>query len=79
MVQVQDFIQKDFDVLIDFNYRYNLPVRAILSLSNAKFIIGREPENSTLYDLFIDKSLKDNQSYLKEIYTYTKMLTGYDK
>lgn len=79
MVQVQDFIQKDFDVLIDFNYRYNLPVRAILSLSNAKFIIGREPENSTLYDLFIDKSLKDNQSYLKEIYTYTKMLTGHDK
>jgi hypothetical protein len=79
MVQVQDFIQKDFDVLIDFNYRYNPPVRAILSLSNAKFIIGREPENSTLYDLFMDKSLKDNQSYLKEIYTYTKMLTGYDK
>lgn len=79
MVQVQDFIQKDFDVLIDFNYRYNAPVRAILAQSNAKFIIGRENTNSAYYDLFINKSPKDNQSYLKEIYTYTQMLTGNDK
>lgn len=79
MVQVLDFIQKDFDVLIDFNYRYNSPVRAILAQSNAKFIIGRESTNSAFYDLFINKSPKDNQSYLNEIYTYTQMLTGNDK
>lgn len=79
MVQVQDFIQKDFDILIDFNYRYNSPIRAILAQSNAKFIVGREKTNSTFYDLFIDKSPKDNQTYLKEIYTYTQMLTGNDK
>ena len=79
MVQVQDFINKDFDVLIDFNYRFHGPVKAILAQSNAKFIIGRERTNSTLYDLFIDKSPKDNQTYLKEIFTYTQMLTGNEK
>ncbi len=79
MVQVQDFIQKDFDILIDFNYRYNAPIKAILAQSNAKFIIGREKKNSALYDLFIDKSPNDNLLYLKEIYTYTQMLSGDDK
>ncbi len=79
MVQVQDFIKKDFDILIDFNLRQNAPVKAILALSNAKFIVGREKNSSDLYDLFIDKSPKDNQTYLKEIDTYTKMLSGNDK
>ncbi len=79
MVQVQDFINKDFDILIDFNSRYNAPVKAILAQSSAKFIVGRESSNSSLYDLYISKSPKDNQTYLKEIYTYTQMLTGNDK
>ena len=79
MVQVQDFIKKDFDILIDLNTRCYVPVHAILAQSNAKFIIGREPKNSALYDLFIEKSPKDNAAYLKEIYTYTQMLTGNDK
>ncbi len=79
MVQVQDFIQKDFDILIDFNFRHNAPVKAILAQSNAKFIIGREKSNSAYYDLFIENSPKDNQTYLKEIFTYTQMLTGHDE
>ncbi len=59
---VIDFIQKDFDLLINFNDE-NIPeLNAIIDLSNAKFKIGVMEGHSDLYDLVInpgqDKSWK---------------------
>lgn len=79
MVQVLDFIDMEFDMLIDFNYIFHPAIMAILAQSRAKFIVGRETGNKDLYDLFMDTQQKDDLRYLKEIYTYTQMLTGNDK
>ncbi len=79
MVQVQDFMDTEFDMLIDFNYEFHPATMAILAQSRAKFIIGREAGNKEFYDLHMDTQQKEDLRYLKEIYTYTQMLTGNDK
>lgn len=79
LVQIQDFLDVDFDMLIDFNYRTNLPIHALLAQSKAKFIVGRNEESSQYYDLFINTSSESNQTFIEDIITYTKKLTGNDK
>ena len=79
MVQIQDFLKEDYDLLIDFNYRPQLPIRAILSLSHAKFIVGREPESQCFYDLFIDSVKTNYLKYLEAVSIYTEKLTGNDR
>lgn len=79
MEQIQDFTKIQFDMLIDFNYRYNAVIECLLSLSHAKFVVGQMEENRNLYDLFIDQSDKDYQKFLQAIDTYTNKLTGNEK
>ena len=79
MVQIQDFLKVDYDMVIDFNYRYNAPVRAILSLTHAQFIVGRMPDCGNLYDLYLDGLDCDNLKYLEAVHKYTQKLSGNDR
>lgn len=79
MEQVQDSLKVEFDMLIDFNYRYHPAVSAILSLSKAKFIVGRTADNQPLYDLFIDSEKINNAQFLETVGVYTLKLTGNDR
>lgn len=79
MPQLNDFINKEYDILIDFNYRYHSAIEAVLSLSKAKFIIGRETNCKDLYDLYIDTDSKDDKEFLKNVDTYTQKLTGNER
>lgn len=79
MVQLNDFVKMDFDMVIDFNYRYNSPVKALLSLTRARFIIGRMSECASLYDLYLDCANCDNLKYLEAIHNYTQKLSGYER
>ena len=76
MVQVQDFINRNFDILIDFNYRYHAPIEAILSTAHAKFIIGSCPDYQNLYDLIIQTESGNYNQFLTSAFNYTQKLSG---
>lgn len=75
-VQINDFLNKEYDMLIDFNYRYYSVVETLLSLSKAKFIVGRETKCRHLYDLHLDGNWENNEKYLMAVDTYTRKLNG---
>ena len=53
--KVMDFIQKDFDLLIDLDMKDSLPLKYISGLSMSMCRIGRYSEESTsCYDLMLD-------------------------
>ena len=51
---VDKFIDKQFDILIDFSLENYYPVQYIVGLSKAKFKVGRLSEKNNYYDLMID-------------------------
>lgn len=76
-VQIFDFANTEFDILIDFTNRSLLPIRSILSLSRAKFIIGANNSNKGYYDLHIDLNTPFSpRTLLENIHIYTQKLTG---
>lgn len=77
MVQVNDFMEIDFDMLIDFSQRPGLsPVQLILQLSQAKLIIGANPAHKEMYDLFINDEMVNNKTLIDNIDLYSRKLIG---
>ena len=76
VVQVQDFINRDFDILLDFNYRYHTPIEAILSTASSKFIIGSCADYQDVYDLFIQTESGNYTQFLRSAFNYTQKLAG---
>jgi len=76
-IQLQDFISKDFDILIDFSRNDLPPLRYILCATKAKLLIGANEFAQDLYDLFIkDENKMDYLKLLKTIHDYLLKLTG---
>jgi len=74
---LQDFLNKEFDILIDFSRNDLSPLRYILSTSIAKLIIGANQHASNLYDIFIkDEAEMDDLQLLKTIHNYLLKLSG---
>lgn len=76
-VQMQDFLLKEFDLLIDFSDAPFSAIQYVLAQSKAKLITGTVAESQDYYDLLIhidDKS--DKIEILKHIHLYTKKLYG---
>ena len=76
MVQVQDFINREFDILLDFNYRYHAPVEDILSIAAARFVIGSCADYQDIYDLFIHTENGNYMQFLNSAFKYTQKLAG---
>ena len=75
--QVQSFCETEFDVLLDFSHDVFEPLRFIMSITPAKFIIGSEKRNMDYYDLLIEsKEDMTNMELLKNINHYTNQLSG---
>jgi hypothetical protein len=75
--QLKDFINHDFDILIDFSRTNLMPLRYILTASKAKLIVGANEYAQELYDIYIhDESNPDNLNLLKTIHNYLLKLTG---
>lgn len=77
--QLMDFTKMEFDMVIDFNYRYNPAIESLLTMSHAKFIVGQTPENKDIYDLYFEQKDKDYRRFLESIDKYTNKLTGNDR
>ena len=75
-IQIDDFIKKDFDILIDFTRKPFKPVQYILKLTNAGFVVGGNSFHRDDYDLFIDNQDADNFNLLENIHKYTQKLMG---
>jgi len=61
---VQQFIEQDFDILIDLSSHRLLPLKFVNNLSRAKFKVGKESNNGRAYDLMIRIGEEQNLQYL---------------
>jgi len=76
---IQAFIYKKFDVLIDINFDNLFTLRYITVLSNALFKVGlSEPENhSAPFDLMMEiKKPVSVDNYLKQVVQYLEMMNS---
>lgn len=70
--QVQNFIDKEYDILIDFEKEPSLPLRFILAESKAAFKVGYyDPDNEPFYDMMLASGENDTfDEYVKQINHY---------
>jgi hypothetical protein len=74
---VSEFLDKPFDVLINFCTQENLPMEYIVALSKAKFRVGfYNPKKVHAYDFMIDmKEKTDVRSLVENVSRYLNMLS----
>ena len=73
---IDDFINKEFDILIDFNLNNNLSSTYIVGVSKAKFKLGVFDENKTdIYDFMIKLEDSTNlNEFIKQLIHYLTIL-----
>ena len=71
-VEVQNFLEVDYDILIDLSIDKCFPIRYICGLSKAKFKVGTTGENSAVYyDLMINiEKKKTLENYITQVKHY---------
>ncbi len=71
-VYVKNFIQDDYDILLDLNLNDLFPLRYISTMSKAKFKVGKKSNrNNSIFDLMIETADgKGLKYFLKNIDTY---------
>jgi len=75
--QLHDFVNKDFDILIDLSRNDLAPLRYVLSATNAKLLTGANNYAQDMYDIFFqDEEKMDNLRLIKLIHDYLLKLTG---
>ena len=63
---IDQFIRKEFDILIDLSLIEFFPIHYLIGMSKAKMKIGRYIENNLYYDLMIDIDKNNNLEFLIE-------------
>jgi hypothetical protein len=73
---VTNFIDENFDLLIDLNIHDHFPLRYVAGTSNAKFKVGRQKRgDEAIYDLMIEGTEgKGLKYFLRQVDTYLLML-----
>lgn len=77
--ETNTFVNKNFDVLIDLNFKKLLPLQYISSLSNARLKVGLfEPESgNTPFDLMMEvKNPVNIEDYLNNVIHYLEMINS---
>jgi len=75
-VVIRNFINEEFDLLIDLNIHDHFPLKYIAALSKASFKVGKYNENEVeIHDMMIDAdNTKTVKYFLRQIDTYIIML-----
>ncbi|WP_339625858.1 hypothetical protein [uncultured Winogradskyella sp.] len=73
-IDLQDFLNEDFDVLISYYKSESLYLNLITALSNANFKVGLSRRDERLYDLIIDVKPTDISTFKKEFKKYLNIL-----
>ena len=71
-IYVKNFIDDQFDILVDLNLNDSFPLKYISTLSKAKFKVGKNSKwNSSIFDLLLEvESSKDLKYFLRNLDTY---------
>ncbi len=77
-VIIRNFINEEYDLLIDLNIHDHFPLKYIAALSKAKFKVGKFNEDDTeIHDMMIDcDGTKTVKYFLRQIDTYITMLNS---
>jgi hypothetical protein len=78
-METNEFVSKNFDVLIDLNFKKLLPLKYISSLSNAGLKVGlfESETRSAPFDLMMDlKGPVNVEYYLNQIVYYLEMINS---
>lgn len=75
-VIIRNFIEEEFDLLIDLNIHDHFALKYIAALSKASFKVGKYDESDAyIYDMMIDAdNTKTVKYFLRQIDTYITML-----
>ncbi len=75
-VVIQNFINEEYDLLIDLNVHDHFPLKYICALSKAKFKVGKYNEADTsMYDMMIDAdNTKTVKYFLRQVDIYIAMM-----
>ena len=75
-LEASNFIEEDFDILLDLGLDYCHPIKYICGLSKASFKVGPEDKHSALYyDMIIDPGFNRTlENFIKNTEVYIKMI-----
>ena len=73
-VDLQSFVEKDFDALICFYKQNTIELDLITATSNANFKIGISNKDNRLYDFIIDVNPKNFDVFKTELKKYLTVL-----
>ena len=75
-IYVRNFIEEEYDILLDLNIYDAFPLRYVSSVSKAKFKVGKKNDrNSFTFDLMIDADASKGMKYfLRNIDTYLSII-----
>lgn len=73
-VDLEEFINTPFDVLISFYTKTNTELDLVTSMTKANFKIGISDKDSRLYDLIIHTNTSNLKLFTKEVVKYLKQL-----
>ncbi len=78
---IRNFMDEEFDLLIDLNIVDHFPLRYIGALSKASFKVGKfNDKNKEVYDLMIDADSNQTLKYfMRQVDTYIAMLNKNEK
>lgn len=71
---VQQFIAKDFDILIDISMLDIYQLQYIVALSRARFKVGKFKEKDSYYDFMIDIKNNNIPEFIKQIKHYLELI-----
>ncbi|WP_378172926.1 DUF6913 domain-containing protein [Aquimarina sp. SS2-1] len=71
---LNDFIKKEYDVLINFYSESKLELDYVAAASNAKFKVGFAEIDNRINDLVIGVDNQDNNLFISELKKYLKIL-----
>ena len=76
-VEVRNFINEGFDILLDLSKEDVIPLRFILHYSKSSFKVGNYSlYNESYYDMMIDIDINDYNEYILQVVNYLKMLNN---
>jgi len=72
--EVSDFLNQEFDMLIDYTAADTIFAKFLTAMSKAKFKVGYFTEDENLYDLMINVPIDNTKEFNNELIKYLKIL-----
>lgn len=72
---IDNFLNEQFDILVDLNSYFNVPLRYLIAKSKARLKVGRfSPENEPYFDIMIGNNKLTFEEYGNELVKYLTMI-----